>query len=189
MTLTRRMLIDVAVPLEAINKEAARVKSIRHGHPSTPHFWWARRPLAAARAVLFAQLVDDPALRPEAAAIADLDEREYWIRAERARLFRLIEDLVNWETTTDERLLKAAHEEILRSTDGHPPPIVAPFAGGGTIPPRSAASRARDARLRSETSPQSSSTKLDGFVDAVVRTVSENCRTIGFSRAKFEDGQ
>lgn len=128
MTLTRRMLIDVAVPLEAINKEAARVKSIRHGHPSTPHFWWARRPLAAARAVLFAQLVDDPALRPEAAAIADLDER-------------------------------------------------------------SAASRARDARLRSETSPQSSSTKLDGFDDAVVRTVSENCRTIGFSRAKFEDGQ
>uniref|UniRef100_UPI000B109886 DUF1156 domain-containing protein n=1 Tax=Rhodococcus sp. HS-D2 TaxID=1384636 RepID=UPI000B109886 len=134
MTVTRRKLIEVALPLEAINKEAAREKAIRHGHPSTLHLWWARRPLAAARAVLFAQLVDDPASRSEAAAIDDPDEREHWIRAERARLFRMIEDLVKWENTTDERLLKAAHEEILRSTDGNPPPIVDPFAGGGTIP-------------------------------------------------------
>jgi len=117
----RRKLIEVALPLEAINRESAREKSIRHGHPSTLHLWWARRPLATARAVLFAQLVDDPASRPEAAAIADPDEREVWIRAERTRLFRLIEDLVKWENTTDERLLKQAHEEILRSSDGNPP--------------------------------------------------------------------
>ena len=56
----KRKLIEVALPLEAINRESAREKSIRHGHPSTLHLWWARRPLAAARAVLFAQLVDDP---------------------------------------------------------------------------------------------------------------------------------
>lgn len=130
----RRKLIEVALPLEAINRESAREKSIRHGHPSTLHLWWARRPLAAARAVLFAQLVDDPASRPEAEVIADPDEREVWIRAERARLFRLIEELVKWENTTDEHLLKQAHEEILRSTDGHPPAIVDPFAGGGSIP-------------------------------------------------------
>jgi putative DNA methylase len=131
---TGRKLIEVALPLEAINKESAREKSIRHGHPATLHLWWARRPLAAARAVLFAQLVDDPASRPEAAEIADTEEREEWIRAERTRLFRLIEDLVQWENTGNERLLKEAHAEILRSTDGNPPPILDPFAGGGTIP-------------------------------------------------------
>ena len=60
----KRKLIEVALPLEAINKESAREKSIRHGHPSTLHLWWARRPLAAARAVLFAQLVDDPSSDP-----------------------------------------------------------------------------------------------------------------------------
>lgn len=130
----RRKLIEVALPLEAINKEAAREKSIRHGHPSTLHLWWARRPLAAARAVLFAQLVDDPASRPEAEAIADPDERDSWIAAERTRLFRLIEELVLWENSTNERVLAAARAEILRSTDGNPPPILDPFAGGGTIP-------------------------------------------------------
>lgn len=130
----RRKLIEVALPLEAINREAAREKSIRHGHPSTLHLWWARRPLATARAVLFAQLVDDPASRPEAEEIADPEERDHWIRAERARLFRMIEKLVKWENTTNTELLKEAHEEILRSTDGNPPPIVDPFAGGGTIP-------------------------------------------------------
>ncbi len=132
--MTRQKLIEVALPLEVINREAAREKSIRHGHPSTLHLWWARRPLAAARAVLFAQLVDDPKSRPEAEAIDDPEEREHWIRTERARLFRMIEELVKWENTTDERLLNAAHEEIVRSTNGNPPPIIDPFAGGGTIP-------------------------------------------------------
>lgn len=133
-TVTRRKLIEVALPLEAINREAAREKSIKHGHPSTLHLWWARRPLAAARAVLFAQLVDDPESRPEAAAIVDPEERGHWIRAERARLFRLIEELVKWENVTNESLLVEAHQEILRSTNGNPPPILDPFAGGGTIP-------------------------------------------------------
>jgi putative DNA methylase len=130
----RRKLIEVSLPLEKINAESAREKSIRHGHPSTLHLWWARRPLAAARAVLFAQLVDDPSCRPEALAIEDDDAREAWITAERDRLHRLIEELVVWENTTDEKLFARAHEEILRDTGGNPPPVLDPFAGGGTIP-------------------------------------------------------
>lgn len=124
----RRKLIEVALPLEAINRESAREKSIRHGHPSTLHLWWARRPLAAARAVLFAQLVDDPSARPDEFPTEELQ------RAERERLHRLIEQLVVWENIRDEKLFAQAHAEILRSTDGNPPPILDPFAGGGTIP-------------------------------------------------------
>ncbi len=124
----RRKLIEVALPLEAINRESAREKSIRHGHPSTLHLWWARRPLAAARAVLFAQLVDDPSARPELFPTQAAQD------AERKRLFELIERLVVWENSTDERLLAQAHAEILKSTDGNPPPILDPFAGGGSIP-------------------------------------------------------
>ena len=86
----RKKLIEVALPLDAINAAAAREKSIRHGHPSTLHLWWARRPLAAARAVLFAQMVDDPASRPE--LFATVEEQD----SERERLFRLIEELVKW---------------------------------------------------------------------------------------------
>ncbi|MDF2092590.1 DUF1156 domain-containing protein [Knoellia sp. 3-2P3] len=124
----RRKLIEVALPLEAINRESAREKSIRHGHPSTLHLWWARRPLAAARAVLFAQLVDDPSSRPEEFPTPEAQD------AERRRLFDLIERLVVWENAGDERLLAEAHAEILKSTDGNPPPILDPFAGGGSIP-------------------------------------------------------
>ena len=124
----KRKLIEVALPLEAINRESAREKSIRHGHPSTLHLWWARRPLAAARAVLFAQLVDDPSARPEEFPTEEAQ------RAERERLHRLIERLVVWENIRDEKLLAEAHAEILKSTDGNPPPILDPFAGGGTIP-------------------------------------------------------
>src|SRR5215468_9110277 len=114
----KRKLIEVSLPLEDINKEAAREKSIRHGHPSTLHLWWARRPLAAARAVLFAQLVDDPSSRPE--EFPTQEEQD----AERKRLFDLIEKLVVWENATNETLLKQAHAEILKSTDGNPPPIL-----------------------------------------------------------------
>ncbi|MET3718945.1 DUF1156 domain-containing protein [Arthrobacter sp. UYEF21] len=124
----RRKLIEVALPLEAINRESAREKSIRHGHPSTLHLWWARRPLAAARAVLFSQLVDDPSARPEEFPTEAAQD------AERKRLFALIERLVVWENAGDERLMKEAHDEILKSTDGNPPPILDPFAGGGSIP-------------------------------------------------------
>lgn len=124
----KRKLIEVALPLEAINRESAREKSIRHGHPSTLHLWWARRPLAAARAVLFAQLVDDPSSHPGRFPTEEAQ------RAERDRLHGIIERLVIWENTRDQTLLDEAHEEILKSTDGNPPPILDPFAGGGTIP-------------------------------------------------------
>ncbi len=124
----KRKLIEVALPLETINRESAREKSIRHGHPSTLHLWWARRPLAAARAVLFAQLVDDPSSRPgEFPTEAEQN-------AERERLHKLIERLVLWENTRDRDLLDEARREILKSTDADPPPILDPFAGGGTIP-------------------------------------------------------
>jgi len=124
----KKKLIEVALPLEAINKESAREKSIRHGHPSTLHLWWARRPLAACRAVLFASLVDDPSSLPEQFPTeADQDK-------ERQRLFRLIEELVKWDNSNNPAILKAAHDEILKSTDGNPPPIYDPFCGGGSIP-------------------------------------------------------
>jgi len=128
VTVPQRKLIEVALPLETINRESAREKSIRHGHPSTLHLWWARRPLAAARAVLFAQLVDDPSSHPDRFPNEDAQ------RAERERLHGIIERLVVWENTRDRALLAEAHEEILKSTAGHPPPILDPFAGGGTIP-------------------------------------------------------
>jgi len=139
-----RKLIEVALPLEAINKEASREKSIRHGHPSTLHLWWARRPLAACRAVLFAQLVDDPgSYMPDEESAA----------VERQRLFRLIEQLVKWENINDEELLNRARLEIARSIAREmgvdapigeaamreflaekAPPLLDPFAGGGSIP-------------------------------------------------------
>ena len=142
----RKKLIEVALPLDAINKASAREKSIRHGHPSTLHLWWARRPLAAARAVIFAQMVDDPSSWPELFPTEAEQERE------RQRLFRLIEELVRWENTTNEELLEQAREEIRLSwrrtcagNQDHPqaaelfdperlPAFHDPFAGGGTLP-------------------------------------------------------
>lgn len=125
-TTIRKKLIEVSIPLEDINAESAREKSIRHGHPSTLHLWWARRPLAAARAVLFAQLVDDPSSNP------DLTEEQQTV--ERERLHGIIRRLVKWENINNASLLREAHEEILKSTGGKPPAILDPFAGGGTIP-------------------------------------------------------
>ena len=142
----RRKLIEVALPLDAINAAAAREKSIRQGHPSTLHLWWARRPLAAARAVLFAQMVDDPASRPELFATVEEQDRE------RERLFLLIEELVKWENTTNETVLQAARNEIRESwrrtcadNANHRcaaelfdperlPAFRDPFAGGGALP-------------------------------------------------------
>ena len=123
-----KKLIEVALPLEAINREAAREKSIRHGHPSTLHLWWARRPLAACRAVLFSQLVDDPSAHPEEFPTEEAQE------AERQRLFRIIEDLVKWENSNNEVVLERARAEIRKSLGEDPPPILDPFAGGGSIP-------------------------------------------------------
>jgi putative DNA methylase len=141
-----KKLIEVALPLDAINKASAREKSIRHGHPSTLHLWWARRPLAAARAVIFAQMVDDPSSHPDIFRTEKAQEKE------RQRLFRIIEDLVQWENTTNERVLQQARDEIWQSwraacaeNADHPramelfnrnelPAFHDPFAGGGSLP-------------------------------------------------------
>ena len=145
-SLTRKKLIEVALPLDAINAASAREKSIRHGHPSTLHLWWARRPLAAARAVIFTQMVDDPSSWP------DLFPTEKAQEKERRRLFGIIEELVKWENTTNERVLHAARDEIWQSwrracaeNADHPraaelfdrhklPAFHDPFAGGGALP-------------------------------------------------------
>ncbi|WP_226632676.1 DUF1156 domain-containing protein [Novosphingobium profundi] len=124
----KKKLIEVALPLEAINAASAREKSIRHGHPSTLHLWWARRPLAACRAVLFAQLVDDPSSHPDQFPTEEAAE------AERKRLFQIIEELVKWENSTNEEVLERARAEIRRSCGGKLPPVYDPFSGGCSIP-------------------------------------------------------
>lgn len=129
----KKKLIETSLPLEAINKESSRDKSLRHGHPSTLHLYWARRPLATARAVLFAQLVDDPASRPEEFPTAEAQD------AERARLHELMERLIVWENSNDEKLLAQAREEIRKSNNGELPAVLDPFAGGGVNSSRSPA--------------------------------------------------
>jgi putative DNA methylase len=142
----RKKLIEVAIPLEAINAASAREKSIRHGHPNTLHLWWARRPLAAARAVIFCQMVDDPSAVPEEFPTDEAQENE------QLRLFALISELVTWENTTNEQVLNRARAEIRRSwrracadNADHPeaaelfnpeklPGFHDPFAGGGALP-------------------------------------------------------
>jgi putative DNA methylase len=143
----RKKLIEVALPLDEINAESAREKSIRHGHPSTLHLWWARRPLAACRAVLFASLVDDPS-EPDAPPelLQRMDELPApeplpvgWDEMpederRRQQLFAFIRKLVKWENSSDERVLAAARRLILAATEGDPPPALDPFCGGGSIP-------------------------------------------------------
>ena len=145
-----RKLIEVALPLDAINAACKREKSIRHGHPSTLHLWWARRPLAAARAVIFAQLVNDPGFQQGDGFKYGVNKAE--AAKERQRLFGIIEELVKWENTNNEQVLEAARAEIRRSwrevcelNKDHPeadelfnpekmPGLHDPFAGGGAIP-------------------------------------------------------
>lgn len=124
----KKKLIEVALPLDDINAASAREKSIRHGHPSTLHLWWARRPLAAARAVIWSSLVDDPSAHPEEFPTAEeqADERE--------RLFKILREIVVWENSNDERVLEAAKAEIRKSMGDELPPLLDPFAGGGAIP-------------------------------------------------------
>ncbi len=149
MTIIRKKLIEVSIPLEAINIASVREKSMRHGHPSTLHLWWARRPLAACRAVLFAQLVDDPSSWPERFPTEKDQDLE------RRRLHKVIERMVPWEATNDEATVSAARWEIARSVawglGEEPPPsdnpalilqylqskapsVYDPFSGGGSIP-------------------------------------------------------
>ena len=105
----RKKLIEVAMPLDIINKAAVREKSITQGHPSTFHLWWARRPLAACRAVLFAQLTDDPSSHPKKFPTEDA------IQKERKRLFAIIEEMVQWKNLTNESVLDKARAEIQKS--------------------------------------------------------------------------
>src|SRR5262245_21250127 len=146
---SRKKLIEVSIPLEAINVASAREKSVRHGHPSTLHLWWARRPLAACRAVLFAQLVDDPSSWPERFPTEEAQDLE------RKRLHDVIRRLVPWEASNDEAVLNEARWEIARSVawglgqepppktnskeildylQTKVPPVYDPFSGGGSIP-------------------------------------------------------
>ena len=139
VTTHRPKLIEVALPLAAINAEAVREKSIRHGHPSTLHLWWARRPLAAARAVIWASLVDDPSgydefVAPDDETEEQKAERTNRIDAERQRLFGILERLVKWENSNNPDVLAEARAEIDRCFPDGPPPILDPFAGGGAIP-------------------------------------------------------
>ena len=183
MKSSKKKLIEVALPLDAINKASAREKSIRHGHPSTLHLWWARRPLAAVRAVIFAQMVDDPSAYveellsdPEKKRSAELEMKKRLVEhecntsagnlltetqltlkevaadLERGRLFKILEDLVLWENTTNETVLQHARDEIWKSwrrtcaeNADHPrakeifnryelPCFHDPFAGGGALP-------------------------------------------------------
>jgi putative DNA methylase len=124
----RKKLIEVALPLAAINAASAREKSMRHGHPSMLHLWWARRPLAACRAVLFASLVDDPSSRTDVYPSQEAQDTE------RRRLFGIIERLVQWENSTDARVLSEARDEIRKSIAGPLPMVFDPFCGGGSIP-------------------------------------------------------
>lgn len=124
----KKKLIEVALPLEDINAASAREKSIRHGHPSTLHLWWARRPLAAARAVIWSSLVDDPSAHPE--EFPTMEEQA----VERKRLFNILHELVVWENSNDKRVLEAAKAEIRKSMGDDLPPLLDPFAGGGAIP-------------------------------------------------------
>lgn len=124
----KKKLIEVALPLEAINEASTREKSIRHGHPSTLHLWWARRPLAAARAVIWASLVDDPSAHPEQFPTEAAQAKE------RERLFGILERLVVWENSNNPDVLREAKAEIMKSTDNNPPELLDPFAGGGAIP-------------------------------------------------------
>lgn len=149
MTVHRKKLIEVSLPLKAINAASGREKSIRHGHPSTLHLWWARRPLAACRAMLFAQLVDDPSAWPEEFPTEEAQARE------RKRLHGIIKEMVPWKATHDERIVGRARYEIARSIARgrgeappgparcqsvltylarHAPPVCDPFCGGGSIP-------------------------------------------------------
>ncbi|MEX1093410.1 MAG: DUF1156 domain-containing protein [Acidimicrobiia bacterium] len=125
----KKKLIEVALPLDAINRESAREKEpFTARHPRSIHIWWARRPLAACRALIFASLVDDPSSHPD--RFPDESEQQQ----ERERLFDIIEELVKWENVDNAQVLEAARREIQAAVEGELPVLLDPFSGGGSIP-------------------------------------------------------
>lgn len=124
----KKKLIETSLPLEAINNASGREKSLRQGLPSTMHLWWSRKPLATSRAILFAQLVDDPSARPDEFPTVEAQD------VERARLHDLISSLALWDNSNNLKLLEQARTEIAKSNDGRLPGVLDPFAGGGSIP-------------------------------------------------------
>lgn len=125
----KKKLIEVALPLDDINAASAHEKMPGIGpHPRGLHLWWARRPLAAARAVIWSSLVDDPSAHPEEFPTEEEQAKE------RERLFRILEELVVWENSSSPRVLEAAKAEIKKSMGDDLPPLLDPFAGGGAIP-------------------------------------------------------
>lgn len=146
-TATTKKLIEVALPLEAINRESARERSVRRGHPSKLHLWWSRKPLAICRAVIFASLIDDPDQpgvsrellteidRLPLPRAAGLDWQSLSVGEQRRqKLFAFIERLIAWEHSNDDAVLMTAQQLIHAATGGDPPPVYDPFSGGGSIP-------------------------------------------------------
>ena len=124
----KKKLIEGPLPLDAINAAARKEKSIFFGHPSALHLWWSRKPLAACRAVLLAQLLDDPSAHPD--RFPTKAAQHY----EREQLFEIIKNYVKWENSGKEEFLAPVRDEIMKSCDGSPPTVLDPFAGGGSIP-------------------------------------------------------
>jgi putative DNA methylase len=123
----KKKLIEVALPLDAINREA-REKTIIHGHPSTLHLWWSRKPLATSRAVLFASLIDDPSEHSDRFPTEQDQERE------RERIFGILEELIQWKNSNNKDILEKSCNEIHKSIINDLPVLLDPFAGGGSIP-------------------------------------------------------
>jgi len=124
----KKKLIEVALPLEAINSQSVAERYCHSGHPNQLHMWWARRPMVSTRAVIWSSLVDDPSSYPD--KFPTLEDQQ----KERERLFAILTKLVKWENSNDEKILAEAKAEIMKSTDGNPPALLDPFAGGGAIP-------------------------------------------------------
>lgn len=137
----KKKLIETGIPLKTINEESAREKSLRHGLPSTLHLYWARRPLATTRSILFAQLVDDPSAHPDKFPTEEMQNKE------RKRLHLLMEQLCKWDNIHRKDLYDEARQAILDSNDGTMPDVLDPFAGGGCHSSRSAASWPESARI------------------------------------------
>ncbi|MDR3185499.1 MAG: DUF1156 domain-containing protein [Christensenellaceae bacterium] len=128
MNKPNKKLIEVGIPLSEINREASLEKSIKSGMPSILHLWWARRPIAASRAIIFSSLVDDPSCLTDEFPTKELQEKE------RNRLFKILIDLVKCENYVNLDVINSAKDEIMKSCKGHPPALLDPFAGGGAIP-------------------------------------------------------